>query len=964
MASADLRKELECSVCLTVFTDPVTLRCGHNFCRACIDCVLDTQEETGCYSCPECREEYQERPALQRNRTLRNIAENLLTTPPDQVTTILCTYCIHSPVPAVKSCLHCEASLCEDHLRVHSKSPEHVLLEPTTSLENRKCSVHKEILKYYCTEEAKCICVSCSLAGEHRGHQVETLDEASGKKKEKMRDALQKLMTEREKTEKRAQSLQERRREVQEEAAGETARVTAMFRDLRRRLADLEKRVLSDISRRAECRALSDWIQQLEIKKAELSRKMGDMEELCHMTDPLTVLQQSDTGDLCDTEEGGNEDRQRHDEQLHDGGGLDVAGISHTLHTGLSDIIRGVTGGVCIAPADILLDVNTAHNNLHITDDRKTVSRSDIEQNRPETPERFQDYSQVLSSRSFSSGRHYWEVDVGGSHSWRVGMCYPSIDRREGQSLLAAMASADLKKELECSVCLNVYTDPVILRCGHNFCRACIDRVLDTQEETGCYSCPECREEYQERPALQRNRTLRNIAENLLTTPPDQVTTILCTYCIHSPVPAVKSCLMCEASLCEDHLRVHSKSPEHVLLDPTTSLENRKCSVHKEILKYYCTEDAKCICVSCSLAGEHRGHQVETLDEASGKKKERLREALQKLMTERQETEKRAQSLQERRREVQEEAAGETARVTAMFRDLRRRLEDLEKRVLSDISRQAECRALSDWIQQLEIKKAELSRKMGDMEELCHMTDPLTVLQQSDTGDLCDTEEGGNEDRQRHDEQLHDEGGLDVAGISHTLHTGLSDIIRGVTGGVCIAPADILLDVNTAYNILHISDDRKTVSRSDIKQNRPETPERFQIYPQVLSSRSFSSGRHYWEVDVGGSDSWRVGMCYPSMDRRGLGQSLIGNNNKSWVLYRYNNQYKVRHDSKVTAVGGGISSNRVRVKLDYEAGLISFYDLCDPIRHLHTFTTTFTEPLHAALCVGRGCIKISDVPRV
>ncbi|KAM9316288.1 LOW QUALITY PROTEIN: uncharacterized protein PAF06_007284 [Gastrophryne carolinensis] len=963
MASADLRKELECSVCLNVYTDPVTLNCGHNFCRACIDRVLDTQEGCGRYSCPICRKSSRSRPALQRNIVLHNITENLLTTPPDQEeTTIRCTYCIKSPVPAVKSCLLCEASLCKDHLRVHSKFPEHVLLDPTTSLENRKCSVHKEILKYYCTQDAKCICASCCLIGQHKGHQIDSIDAAS-RKKRRLRDALQKLMTERQETEKRAQSLQERRREVQEEAAGETARVTAMFRDLRRRLEDLEKRVLSDISRQAECRALSDWIQQLEIKKAELSRKMGDMEELCHMTDPLTVLQQSDTGDLCDTEEGGNEDRQRHDEQLHDGGGLDVAGISHTLRLGLFDIIRGVTGWVCIAPpADILLDVNTANNNLHISDDRKTVSRSHIKQNRPETPERFQYYSQVLSSRSFSSGRHYWEVDVGGADSWTVGMCYPSIDRRGGHLLLAAMASADLRKELECSVCLNVYTDPVTLNCGHNFCRACIDRVLDTQEGCGRYSCPICRKSSRSRPALQRNIVLHNITENLLTTPPDQEeTTICCTHCLHASVPAVKSCLLCEASLCEDHLRVHSKSPEHVLLDPTTSLENRKCSVHKEILKYYCTQDAKCICASCCLIGQHKGHQIDSIDAASRKKKERLRDALQKLMTERQETEKRAQSLQERRREVQEEAAGETARVTAMFRDLRRRLEDLEKRVLSDISRQAECRALSDWIQQLEIKKAELSRKMGDMEELCHMTDPLTVLQQSDTGDLCG--KLGNVDRQRHDEQLHDGGGLDVAGISHTLHTGLSDIIRGVTGGVYIAPADILLDVNTAHNNLHISDDRKTVSRSHIKQNRPETPKRFQLYPQVLSSRSFSSGRHYWEVDVGRSGSWRVGMCYPSMDRRG-GQPGIGNNNKSWGLDRDHNQYTVRHDSEWTDVGGRISSNRVRVELDYEAGLISFYDLCDPIRHLHTFTTTFTEPLHAALYVGTGCIKISDLSRV
>ncbi|XP_073479271.1 E3 ubiquitin-protein ligase TRIM39-like [Aquarana catesbeiana] len=518
------------------------------------------------------------------------------------------------------------------------------------------------------------------------------------------------------------------------------------------------------------------------------------------------------------------------------------------------------------------------------------------------------------------------------------------------------MASANLRAELECSVCLNIYTDPVMLRCGHNFCRLCIDRVLDTQGGSGGYSCPECREKFQNRPALQRNITLRNIVENFLSAQPDQEESgVFCTYCVDYAIPAVRSCLHCEVSLCDKHLRVHKKSPEHVLCDPTLSMESRKCSIHKKILEYYCTEDDTCICVSCTLAGEHRGHQVEMLDKASEKKKETLRTVLKNLLIKREEMEERVQSLQEHRRKVEEKAAGDSERVTALFRDLRRRLEDLEERVLREISGRAERISIS--IRDLEIKKEELSRKIRHIEELCNMTDPLTVLQESDTGDLCDTEDGDNEDRERHEELLHDGGGLDVDGISHTLHT-ISDIITGVNVSFYIqGAADILLDVNTAHNHLHISDDRKTVSRSDRKQNRPETPERFQYCYQVLSSRSFSSGRHYWEVDVGGSDWWRVGMCYPSIERRGR-QSGIGRNNKSWCLRRKGDQYGEIHDSKLIPLPPNISSNRVRIYLDYEAGWISFYDLCDPIRHLHTFTNTFTEPLHAGICVWRGCIKI------
>ncbi|XP_073468857.1 E3 ubiquitin/ISG15 ligase TRIM25-like [Aquarana catesbeiana] len=514
------------------------------------------------------------------------------------------------------------------------------------------------------------------------------------------------------------------------------------------------------------------------------------------------------------------------------------------------------------------------------------------------------------------------------------------------------MASANLRAELKCSVCLNIYTNPVTLKCGHNFCQDCIDCVLDTQG-SGEYSCPECREKFPDRPALQKNVTLHNLVENFQSAQPDQEESgVFCTHCVESPVPAVRSCLHCEVSLCDEHLRVHKKSPEHILTDPTLSMESRKCSIHKMILEYYCTEDDTCICKFC-VTGEHTGHEMESLGEASEKKKETLRNVLQKLLAKREETEERVQSLQEHRRKVKEEEAGDTEIVTALFRDLRKRLEDLEKRVLSDISGRAERFSIS--IQDLEIKKEELSRKIRHIEELCNMTDPLTALQESDTGDLCDTEDGDNEDREKHEKLLQDRGVLGVMGV---LHTGLSDMITEVNVYFYIQEAaEILLDGNTAYNYLQISDDRKTVTRSDLDQNHPETPERFMYSPQVMSSQSFSSGRHYWDVDLRGSERWRVGMCYPSIER-GWEASWIGYNKKSWGLDREGNQYYVIHDCNEILLSTDLSSKKVRIYLDYEAGRISFYDLCDPIRHLHTFTTTFTEPLHAGLGVYKGFIKL------
>ncbi|KAM4748703.1 E3 ubiquitin/ISG15 ligase TRIM25-like [Rhinophrynus dorsalis] len=525
------------------------------------------------------------------------------------------------------------------------------------------------------------------------------------------------------------------------------------------------------------------------------------------------------------------------------------------------------------------------------------------------------------------------------------------------------MASSDLRAELNCSICLNLYTDPVTLGCGHNFCQVCIGDVLDTQERCGVYSCPECRAEYQERPALQRNRKLCNIVERFLSTHPEQEeTTIFCTYCIHSPVPAVKSCLHCEASLCDKHLRVHNKSVEHVITEPTASLGTRKCSLHSEILKYYCTEDAICICVSCCLIGEHKGHKVGSLNESAERKKEKLRNVLENLISKREEAKKRVQSLQEHRKHVQGKSAALAERVTDLIRE---QLEALEKRVLSEISRQVEQVSLqvSDLIQQLEIKKDELSGKIRLIEKLCKVTDPFTVLQEqeSDRAEDSDTEEGDDKDTERDYTNVPPVGDLDEVLISLTLHTGLADIVTTVKSekGFCMKETtDMLLDVNTAGNCLTLSGDLKTASWTETNQSYPKTPGRFMNYPQVLSLKSLSSGRHYWEIETSESGVMRIGVAYPSIDRKGH-LSLVGFNKKSWCLHmRSHHTYSVVHDSKESLLTPELSCKRLGIYLDYEAGRLSFYELSDPIRHLHTFTATFTEPLHTAFWVWKDWVRI------
>ncbi|KAM9305391.1 tripartite motif-containing protein 29-like [Gastrophryne carolinensis] len=394
-------------------------------------------------------------------------------------------------------------------------------------------------------------------------------------------------------------------------------------------------------------------------------------------------------------------------------------------------------------------------------------------------------------------------------------------------------ACASLGDELSCSICLSFYTEPVSLRCGHSFCRSCIGTALETQEESGVYSCPECREKYTERPALEKNRKLCNIVENFRST---QTAEIHCTYCVETREVAVKSCLQCETFMCAKHLEAHNKTVDHVLLEPTASLRSKKCPIHKKLLEYFCSEDAVCLCVSCCLVGKHKGHKVELLDEASEKKKETLRGVLKKLSSKNKDLEEKIRRLQEHEDKVHEKADDEKKRVEAMFEDIRRKLEIQEKRVLGEISGQKVriSQSIFQQIRKLEAQKDALSKEVSHMEELCNAPDPVTVLQdqQSERGDRSEEEPSVPH--------------LDVLLISRTLGRAIDDVFTNIKPkhniGVQVGGA-LLPGVGTAPNFEDFSKDLKAAADTQTLLDRLESVRAYSEYLTQTKVKS-SHRRH------------------------------------------------------------------------------------------------------------------------
>ncbi|XP_067834963.1 E3 ubiquitin-protein ligase TRIM39-like [Heptranchias perlo] len=164
------------------------------------------------------------------------------------------------------------------------------------------------------------------------------------------------------------------------------------------------------------------------------------------------------------------------------------------------------------------------------------------------------------------------------------------------------------------------------------------------------------------------------------------------------------------------------------------------------------------------------------------------------------------------------------------------------------------------------------------------------------------------------------------------------------------------LDPKTVNWNLVLSDDLRSVTWTEWEQPYPPHPERFKDHPQVLCSQSFSSGSHSWDVETDGKD-WGIGIVCGNVERDTMNSDLRLSS-KSWCLGFSADFLRVWHNYRSTGLSPIPSNIRIRVQLDYEAGTLSFHRVTDSLRHLHTFQTTFTEPVFPAFYCGDKSLKL------
>ncbi|XP_045070603.1 NACHT, LRR and PYD domains-containing protein 5-like [Coregonus clupeaformis] len=156
----------------------------------------------------------------------------------------------------------------------------------------------------------------------------------------------------------------------------------------------------------------------------------------------------------------------------------------------------------------------------------------------------------------------------------------------------------------------------------------------------------------------------------------------------------------------------------------------------------------------------------------------------------------------------------------------------------------------------------------------------------------------------------------------------------------------LTLDPNTANPYLILSEGNRKVTRVEEKQHYEDHPDRFDHDSQVLCREGLSGSRYYWEVERDGGIS-HIGVVYKGMQRKGVMDSWIGGNRKSWSLVCSDSGYDFYHAGVGRSIPGPVS-NRVGVYLDWPAGTLSFYSVSSSgtLTHLYTEHTTFTEPLY------------------